>query len=335
ECEIEGARVTDAAVRRVASPRNVELAFKGVTPVRGADIASHICARSGVHHAAAFCEAVEDALGVTVLEEQAALRVVILEWARIASHLEVVSDVARALEDDLACGPPRRYVAQIRSTFDGLFSNPFAFGAVVPGGVEIRGGPGAFDSLDEMAPGLARNTRFWARKLGLSKARLSDGRLAHGALPEDHPPATAFRACGSKLDFRAGEEARGFYHELGYRPVVREGGAALDRVLLLLGEVDASLALIEKAKKAASACAGGPTPVVMRKSSGVGACESPHGGIEYRVFLGAEGKILRVRIASAADVVVGLAGQALAGVPFEDAAPALTSLNLCASCANA
>ena len=101
ECRIEGAVITGAEVRRAAGEVNLELAFEGVTPLDGAVIASHMCARSGLHHAAAFCAAVEDAIDIEVADEHAALRVMLMEWARVASHLEVVSDIARAVEDDL------------------------------------------------------------------------------------------------------------------------------------------------------------------------------------------------------------------------------------------
>jgi formate hydrogenlyase subunit 5 len=333
ECRIEDAVIVEAEVTRASGELNLELAFEGATPLEGAEIASQMCARSGVHHATAFCAAVEDAAGVEVPGEHSAMRVVLAEWARIASHLEVISDIARSIEDDLAYARPRRYIKLIRDGFASLCSNPFAFGAVVPGGVRIEGDMDALDRLDEVGGTLARDTRFWARKLGLSRARLSAGRLTEGALPEGHPPAAAFRAGGSRSDLRAGEAAAGHYTELAYRPVVRDGGSALDRALVLLSEIDSSLGLVAKARELSRGYSGAPAPVASGgKGSGVGVCESPHGGLEYRVFLGSEGKIMRVRAASAAEVTAEMVGHALRGVPFEDAVPAYVSLDLCAAC---
>jgi Ni,Fe-hydrogenase III large subunit len=334
ECEIEDAVIRGAEVRRAAGEANLELAFEGVTPLEGAALASHRCARSAVHHAAAFCAAVEDAAGIEVPAEQGAMRATLMEWGRIASHLEVVSDIARAIEDDLVYGRPRRYLAAIREGFERLCGNPFGFGSIVPGGVVIEGDLGALGFLDHACGTLARDASFWAWKLRLSKGRLATGRLTRSALPEKHPPATAFRAGGSTSDLRSGEAAAGFYEEVAFRPVVRDGGSTLDRAFVLLGEIDASLALIARAGKALNDFSGLPEPVRMTsgKGSGVGECESPHGGLEYRVFLGSEGRIMRVRAASAADAVAGLAGHTLKGVPFEDVAPAFISLNLCAAC---
>jgi Ni,Fe-hydrogenase III large subunit len=127
--------------------------------------------------------------------------------------------------------------------------------------------------------------------------------------------------------------ATGFSADAGYRPVVRDGGTAGDRVSVLLGEIASSLSLIKKAREAASN--GGRTPATVEplKGSGVGECESPHGGLEYRVFLTSEGKVIRARAASAAGQVAQAAPGALKGALFENAAATLVSLSMCAACA--
>lgn len=333
ECDVDSGRVTDATVNRLAAPTDIGLAWEGLSSRDGAVLASYVCARSAMHHACAFCEAVEDAQGTEVSEGHAAMRVVLCEWERIASHLEVVSDVARALEDDLVYGRPRRYVSRIRTAFEGLCFNAFGQGVVVPGGVDVSGDPGALGWLDDISKPLRRDTRSWARKLRMSRARLVAGSLSMGDLPEGHPPAPAFRASGSTADLRSGEDARGFYAGMGYRAVSRPGGTSMDRVMLLLDEIMASLDLVSRARGSAAASVLGPDEGSAGKGSSSGASESPHGAIEYRVLLGAEGRLMRVRSSSAADDVAGLAGKALRGHAFEDAVPALISLNLCAPCA--
>jgi Ni,Fe-hydrogenase III large subunit len=153
-------------------------------------------------------------------------------------------------------------------------------------------------------------------------------------IPDEHPPAPAFRASGSELDVRSGDDAPGFYAEAGYSPVVRTGGTPLDRALVLLGEVVSSLELIDKAHEVAD-YGGPPEARALGAGSGSGLWESSHGGLEYRVFLASDGRLSRVRPASAADVVAELVGPALKGAPFEDVAPALVSLNMCVSCSTA
>ncbi|MHB8896231.1 MAG: hypothetical protein ACYC99_13785, partial [Candidatus Geothermincolia bacterium] len=300
-----------------------------------ATLASHTCARSAVHHAAAFCEAVEDAQGIEVPDSHAAMRVVLSEWTRIASHLEVVSDIARALEDDIVYGRPRRYIAAIRSALESACTNPFGFGAVVPGGVDIGGEVSSLDALGDLAKTLARDCGFWEGKLRMSGPRLTTAGIGKADLPENHAPAPAFRASGSRADLRAGDDVRGYYAELGYRPVTRVGGTALDRVRVLLGEIVSSIGLIEKARGAASGCGAPPAIEPGGKGSSSGAWESPHGAIEYRVLMGSEGRIMRVRVSSAVSAVAGLVGPALEGAAFEDAPASLVSLNLCDRCVTA
>lgn len=331
QCDIEGLRVTSARLVELAGPTGYEIGFEGLSPREGAVLASYVCARSAVHHASAFCDAVEDALGFEVPEGPAAARVVLSEWGRIASHLEVASDIGRALEDDLVYGRPRRYVRAIRDAFENACGNPFGFGAVVPGGVDLKGGPAALAGIKDIAAPLRRDARFWRRKLYLSRPRLTVAALR---APAGHGPATAFRAAGSEMDLRAGDLASGHYRELGYEPPRRKGGTAFERAEVLLAEITASLDLIEKSLPAAGEGPGAPAGIDYGKGSGVGAWESPHGGLEYRVFLGSEGRLIRVRTASAARQVADIAGTGLANILYEDAAAQFVTFNLCASCAS-
>lgn len=333
ECEVEGGVVTSARLTSAAERLSYAPGFEGASSVEGAELASHFCARSAVHLGWAFSLAVEDALGMEVNDEHDAMRVALSEWARIASHLEAVSDVARTLEDDLVYVRPRRYVHRIHSAFEEACGNAFGFGVVVPGGVALSSPAAAVEMLDALsrdADMIERDVGFWSRKVSLSHARLRRGRLDASWL-DGEASAASLRASGSGLDLRTGE-AYGPYGQLAYRTVKRDGGTALDRTLVLLAEIKASVGLIKKVREAASGCEGAPGPVSPRKGTGAGAVESPHGAVDCRVFIDSEGKIIRARLNGDAELVAGLAGRAMEGVPFEDAAASLASLNLCGCC---
>lgn len=333
DCEVEDMVVRKARLSAVAGAPNLAPGFEEATPLDGAALASQLCARAAVHHAAAFCGAVEDALAIEVPEPHGAMRVVLSEWARIASHLEVISDIGRCLEDDLVYGRARQRIARLRDALTEACGNPFGFGVIVPGGVRMGEGGGA-DSLDRLskdAGTLERDVSFLSRKLSFSRGRLGRGRLI-APTSDGEVPAAALRASGSTLDLRAGESASGFYAGMGYRPASREGGTALDRALLLLMEIKSSLGLIEAARTAAREYQGPPEPIPVRTGTGVGSWESPHGAIEYRVFLSADGRLIRARGSSAAARVTEVAGAAIEGAYFEDAAAVLVSLDLCTCC---
>lgn len=332
ELELDGPRVAAASLRHGLSRRGIELGFEGLAPEQGLELAGRICARSCVAHSVAFCQALEDALGVQVGGPPAAFRAIIAEYERVASHLSVISDIGRAISDDMVYGGPRRYVGRIRDAFRKASGSPFGLGMTVPGGARVDGDGRALRELSRTWKAIERDCGLWAFKLKLSGARLRGARLPGSSFEEDATPAPAFRAAGLARDARSGESAYGYYGLFYYRPVTREGGSALDRALLLLGEVRASIAVIRKLSDAEGVNPGLPEEVLFRKGSGVGVCESPDGAVEHKVFLGAEGKIIRNRVSSAVAAVAEVTPEALAGAFYEDVAPAVISLCLCAAC---
>ena len=335
ECDVEGTAITSARLEALDDDFGYAPGFEGAGPVEGAAFATRLCARSAVHLGWAFSLAVEDALGIDVPAEHDAMRVVLAEWARVASHLEVVSDVARAVEDDLVYGRPRRYLRGIREAFEEACGNAFGFGAVVPGGVALDSPSAAAEMLETLAGDgqtIGRDVAFWSRKLSLSGARLKVGRLDAKGL-DGEASAAVLRASGSRLDLRqADADEQGSYGGLSYKAARRDGGTALDRTLVLLAEIKASVGLIGKVREAASGCDGAPAPVSPRKGTGAASIESPHGAVDCRVFLSSEGKIIRARLTSDASLLADLAAPAMEGVSFEDAAASLASMNLCRCC---
>lgn len=332
EFELDGPRVVSASLRHGLSHRGIELGFEGLTPEHGLELAGKICARSCVAHSMAFCQALEDALGVQVGEPSAAFRAIVAEYERVASHLVVISDIGRALSDDILYGGPRRYVGRIRDAFRQASGSPFGLGILVPGGARVDGDAQALRELCRTWKAVERDCGLWAFRLKLSGARLRGARLPESSFDDDASPAPAFRAAGLARDARSGESAYGYYGLFYYRPVTRQGGRALDRALLLLDEVRASIAVIRKLGDAEGVNPGLPEEVGFRKGSGVGVCESADGAVEHRVFLGAEGKIISNRVNCAVAAVAEVAPQALAGGFYEDVAPAAISLCLCAAC---
>lgn len=333
ECGIEGATISSAEIRSWLPPGLMERCFDGLDPLEGQGLAGRICSRSSIAHSLAYCQAVEEASGIEVESQAAAFRAVAAEYERIASHLGAISDVGRALCDDVVCRGPRRYITRVRKAFEEASGSAFGFGMIVPGGGLVNGGTRRIRELSGMWKALERDCGFWGLKLKLSGARLRSSALPVGAMDEDTPPAPAFRAAGLARDARSGENAYGAYRDFYYRPVVREGGTALDRCMLLLGEVRASIAVIRKLSDAEGVSPGPVPEVHFRSGRGVGISESPEGAVEHTVFLGSEGRIIRNRVRCAASAVALAAPQAIAGAFYEDVAPAVISLCLCAACA--
>ena len=329
--ELEGPRVRGASSDFMKGGRNIQLGFNGLDLADGLKLAGMICARSSIAHSLAYCQALEEAVAVERVDDAAlAFRAIIAEYERIASHLGVLSDIARSLSDDVVYTGPRRYAERIRDAFTKASGNPFGRGLVVPGGASIPGDGKALEELREVLKPLERDCGLWTKKLTMSRARLRGSRLEVDRFDEDTPCAPALRASGLARDMRSGESAYGYYAASYYRPCVREGGTAYDRAILLLDEVRASAGLVGRAA-AEGVSPGVPVEFEPRKGNGVGVCESPEGAIEHVVFLG-EGKLIRNRVSSAVPFVAGLMPGALEGSLYEDVAPALISLYPCAPC---
>lgn len=331
EFELDGARVSAVRVDSEAARRRIGLGFEGLTPEEGLTLAGLICARSSFAHSLAYCQALEDAAGAEPEAGAMAFRAIVAEYERIASHLSVVSDVGRALADDILYRGPRRYVARIREAFTKACGDPFGRGLVVPGGASVTGDTRALRDLSQVLKSLERDCGFWTKKVRLSGSRLHGGGLKPGSFDHGTPPAPALRAAGHARDTRSGENAYGYYAGSYYRPVVREGGTALDRVLLLLEEARAAVGIIRKASNDEGVSPGVPVEMEPFKGKGVGVSESPEGAFEHSVFLG-DGRVIRDRVSTAVTVVASLAGASLTGVFYEDIAPAVISLYLCAPC---
>jgi formate hydrogenlyase subunit 5 len=332
ECELEGARVTGASLEVGVGRHGVARGFEGLMPMEGLELANRICARSSIAHSIAYCQALEEACGIPVEAPADAFRVVLAEYERMASHLGVVSDVGRALADDVLYREPRRHLERIRSALQEASGSPFGFGMVVPGGAAMSGDGAALRALSRTWKKLERECGSWGRRLLLSRARLRSSRLPAGSFDDDTPGAPALRAAGLGRDARSAETAYGYYTSFYYRPVVREGGTALDRLQLLLAEIRSSIGVIRKVSSSEKIAPVSTPDIRFRGGNGVGIAESPEGAVEHRLFLGSGGKIIRNRVASAVSEVAARTPLALEGAFYEDIAPALISLYLCEPC---
>lgn len=332
DLELSGEIIEAARLNSGLSSRELEAGFKGVSVEEGLSLASRICARCSVAHSIAFCRAIEKSQKIELSESSKTMRAIIAEYERVASHLEVLSDVGLCLEDDMLFRGPRRYVRVVRDAFVEMCQNPFGFAAVVPGGLNPDGDYGAVMRLGYIQKPLGRDCGFWRNKLRLSAGRLNCGELSGDSIEEDAPPAFAFRGSGASDDLRAAERAYGYYQKLSYEPPARHNGRALDRVLLLLDETLSSLSMIVEASGSVDEADVAPPAIGYGKGSGTGVAESPAGALEHRVFLGSEGSIIRDRVTCAVETVARYVEGSLEGVRYQDAMPALLSFHLCAAC---
>jgi Ni,Fe-hydrogenase III large subunit len=173
---------------------------------------------------------------------------------------------------------------------------------------------------------LLRQARMLARRVErtpLLRRRLSGiGELSE---PRDGAGPVA-RGSGSQKDTRTSEES---YVALGFEPVVREGGDALDRLRLRLAEIEQSLNLIESAGHHASGVAFPEADMEGSSGSGEATVETPRGAASLRITLeGGEIRETKLQVPSEAHLrlveevtLQREVGDALVGVASLDLSP--------------
>jgi hypothetical protein len=67
--------------------RGIEKLFQGRRPEQGIELAERISGDTTIGHTLAFCQAIEDALGLTVLPRAQRLRAILLELERLYNHI--------------------------------------------------------------------------------------------------------------------------------------------------------------------------------------------------------------------------------------------------------
>ncbi|CAN5676543.1 hypothetical protein BH20ACT11_BH20ACT11_06960 [soil metagenome] len=173
---------------------------------------------------------------------------------------------------------------------------------------------------------LLRQARMLARRVERTPLlRRRPSGIGELSEPRDGAGPVA-RGSGSQKDTRTSEES---YVALGFEPVVREGGDALDRLRLRLAEIEQSLTLIESAGHHASGVAFPEADTEGSSGSGEATVETPRGVASLRITLeGGEIRETKLQVPSEAHLrlveevtLQREVGDALVGVASLDLSP--------------
>ena len=141
--------------------RGVEKLFEGRSPDEGIELAERISGDTAVGHTLAYCLAVEEALGLTCSEGDAAARALLLELERLYNH---VSDIG-AIVNDVGYGIVHAHTQTLREHLlrhnKHVTGHRLLRGAINPGSTTLRNLPD-LDLLAKTAASLAAR-RFSAR----------------------------------------------------------------------------------------------------------------------------------------------------------------------------
>ena len=279
--------------------RGMEKRFEGVSLAHGAALAERVSGVGSFAHALAFCQAVEHAAGCAVPARGRVLRSLLAELERIYNHLHYLGHLANTTTLKVGEAEGKLLEERAKQINGRLTGSRFLRSLLVPGGLRRDLDPKPW--LAAAVEALRREVAVYTEMLENTNSHL-DRLITTGILQRD----VAFdqgatgpidRASGLDRDLRRDHPYAG-YGELPVTVPVKTSGDAHARVQVRIAELDASIALVQRALlllpdgPVRTDCAPAPG------SEGLGWAESPRGSLFYAVHVGAGGRLARVKIKS-------------------------------------
>lgn len=332
---VEGETIVEVGLRDGYNARDVADRVRRADPARSYELIARICGTHAFHHMLAWTLALEDLVGMSAPPRAQALRTVVAELERAASHLQNAAIVFELLGLDA----PRRELCSLRELTLGsllaLTGSRLAARYPLPLGVasDIADEPrrreigllrrGA-DMLFQLTERTIRRRAFTRRVLGV-------GVLARSGVEELGMAGIAARAAGVAADVRV-DRPYCLYGEWKSAPLTQPGGDVYARLLLLLLEAYESLRLVYGLldELPAGQCIGEQVEI-LPPGSGEAEVEAPSFPLRYRVVSdGTRASELHI---AARGAPTRLAWRAmLAGNLVDDATVIVASAATCCAC---
>ncbi len=297
---VVGDTVLHLELRHFYTHKGTEKLFEKTPVMNGAMIAESVSGDNCFAHAIAYCQAIEEAYGVTVPPKAQALRLIGLELERMMAH---IADVG-ALCGDVGFTVPAAYTSRIKEAMlrasGRFFGTRFWRGIAVPGGVACDLGEESARELSRIIASIAEDfarvahiilgtpsvqNRFETTGVLSRQAALSLGVVG--------PPA---RASGVRLDVRT-DHPYGRYREIKMAVPEYGYGDVMARARIRIDETAISARI---ACNALDQLPCGPVCIPVPgfpNREGMSAVESPRGELLYWIKV-RDGKIVRCHIKS-------------------------------------
>jgi len=281
---VVGDTVVHLELRHFYTHKGTEKIFEGAPVMSGPTVAECVSGDNCFAHAVAYCQAVENAFGISVPPRGRAIRLIGLELERMMAH---IGDLG-ALCGDVGFTVPAAYTARIK---EGLlqasarfFGTRFWRGIAMPGGVRRDLSAENAGELRRIVADAAADFAEMARiildtpsvlnrfeKTGILSKRIARDLGAVGLVA---------RASGIKVDVRR-DHPYGAYRKITVEVPYFQEGDVLARARMRVEETRVSARLIEETLKELSA---GTTCTAVPQdgdAEGFSAVESPRGELLY------------------------------------------------------
>ena len=305
--------------------RGIERLFEGQDTQAAVRLAECISGDSAIAHNLAYCLAVEDATQLSVPEDAARLRALLLELERVYNH---IADIG-ALCNDVGFGLAQASALTLREKLLRLNADVTGHrllrSAIRPGHASVQRlpAPGELSEIgrrfDEIIGLATANTVVMDRFTGTAVLSTEDA-LAIGTL------GVVARASGLTLDARIAHP----FTDLGsaFQYTGQHGGDVMARFSVRAGEVRASLNLITQLAGDIRTFSATAPQTPRSGGTGLGITEGWRGSIIHRVEVSPAGTLTRCKIVDPSFLNWPALSVALAGTIVPDFPLANKSFNL-------
>ena len=298
---VSGEKINKMEVRMFYLHRGIEKVAEGHQAVSLLPLIEQISGDEAVANSVAYCQAVEQALGVAVPKRAESIRAILMELERIYSHL---ADLGGMTVDVGFYLPSARFAVlreDIMRLNQAVFGNRFLHGSCAIGGVSAdlnsakqeylaRRMRQMLESLDQLERVTFTSSTFLDRIF-------TTGAVSRGIskdLSLVGPPA---RACGIHTDLRRMLPYSAYARTEINESIEKEGGDVLARFIVKLAEIKESARLIlSLSSSLPSGALRSESPPKKRKegSVGVGWAEAPRGSCTMLVEISPAGAVRRL-----------------------------------------
>ena len=297
---VVGDSVLNLELRHFYTHKGTETRFEGVPASAGVMLAESVSGDNTFSHAVAYCQSVENALGVSVPPRGRALRLIGLELERMMAH---IADVG-ALCGDVAFAVPAAYTARLKESL--LLASARIVGTRYWRGLSRPGGM-TRDLSNESAQALGAVVKSVAQDFAeLAQMILATPSVVNrfettGVLTRDVARSLCVvgpvaRASGLRLDIRR-DHPYGRYRAMQITVPRHSSGDVLARARIRIEETTVSARLIAQTIEELPAGAVSVSVPGQASAEGLSAVESPRGELLYFIRL-REGLVQRCHIKS-------------------------------------
>ena len=277
--------------------KGIERRFTELSLLEGHRLAARVSGDSGVAHAWAYCQALEQMTATVVPRRASWLRALALELERVANHLGDLGALGNDAGFAFGLAQFSRLKERLLRATHRALGQRYLLDFVMPGGTQRDLTVAAAATLDECMLQLAAEVAV-LRGIYEEHTGLRDRFAGAGAvLPELAAwlglVGFAGRASGQALDLRV-DAACAPFEELSVLRCAQQDGDVLARVTIRFDELVESLRLVRELLRAmpAGACAI-DLPVPPAGALGIGLIEGWRGPVVVGLEAGPDGSILR------------------------------------------